>query len=732
MTFHRCSKEMHVFVCLHRSSAHGISFDIPFGRDDMAPMAVGRGMSRSASTDGLGHRFTHAPRNMRRNLSFQPVNGQSRRGIEEEEGRQPGFSNGLAPDEHGPPGATPSIEEALQIIHSPEQPGGSLPADRADNGFFLHGQDSEDPVGAKGQAVDDQDSASTEMDTGIHVRTEDIQDEDSSLRDYTASMDSDADHEYDPGPGHPLRDGPSPAPSSLSGPSRAGSSASSGSGGVRMTSFAEQKFRKLNHHHPHGEGRGSGHSSVKTTPESSDLSIPHSVAWAPMPGERSPVRATSLPPSPRDPTHLLASEMLQLKMKLEEKRRAIEAQKKKVEAAFTRHRQRMGRTAFLNVVRKKGGGVSPLREEAAGSETNGPPLSPNSDARPRRVAEEEGEEVEENARLGQDKQEMPDGAEQGHRGWTRSPGEESATGEADLAEYTRSIERLNTSLSFLQTEMQRLAQQQEVIMQMREQQSWAASPVGPTPSPQRQVRELRGSITRSAGSLSPVLSSSGSPRPSHRSPTAIKRKSASFHSRTPRTPRPSDLKIAPFSRMLNTPQSVDSLPRLRRFSPSQTQLSSFAYFGHDEPTASPSPAPTHSPPPDPAPEPQQQDGRKLKPDQPKTQTLVELPHSAARGTQGPNEPKVPAVSQVLTQPVTEAVRVTPVKHEHTLNTSCKNLIEVPLSVLKTPEAQAMGNNGDSSGEGEPTAEPLGRDQKICCGFFFKVRTGAVPVFDHGF
>uniref|UniRef100_A0A3B4FL15 Uncharacterized protein n=1 Tax=Pundamilia nyererei TaxID=303518 RepID=A0A3B4FL15_9CICH len=38
-------------------------------------------------------------------------------------------------------------------------------------------------------------------------------------------------------------------------------------------------------------------------------------------------------------------------MKLEEKRRAIEAQKKKVEAAFTRHRQRMGRTAFLNVVR---------------------------------------------------------------------------------------------------------------------------------------------------------------------------------------------------------------------------------------------------------------------------------------------------------------------------------------------------------------------------------------------
>ncbi|XP_061097971.1 calmodulin-regulated spectrin-associated protein 2-like isoform X2 [Conger conger] len=712
-----------------RSSAHGISFDIPFDRDDMARPTVGRGMSRSASTDGLGHRFTHAPRNMRRNLSFQPVNGQSGRGIEEEVGRQPGFSNGLALEEDGPSGAAPSIEEALKIIHSPERPGGSLAADQADNGFFLHGQDSEDAVGAKGQAGDDQDSASTEMDTGIHVRTEDIQDEDSSLRDYTASMDSDADHEYDPGlTGHQAHDGSSPAPSSLSGPSRAGSSASSGSGGIRMTSFAEQKFRKLNHHHPHGESRGSGPGSVKTTPENSELNIPHSVAWAPMPEERSPVRATSLPPSPRDPTQLLASEMLQLKMKLEEKRRAIEAQKKKVEAAFTRHRQRMGRTAFLNVVRKKPGGASPLREEAAGSETGRPPASPDGDAQSHRAAEEDGEE--ESARLGQGKQEVPDGAEQGHRGWTRSPGEEGVTGEADLAEYTRSIERLNTSLSFLQTEMQRLAQQQEVIMQMREQQSWAASPTaGPTPSPQRQVRELRGSVTRSTGSLSPVLSSTGSPRPSHRSPTTIKRKSASFHSRTPRTPRPSDLKITPFSRMLNTPQSVDSLPRLRRFSPSQTQLSSFAYFGHDEPTSSPTSAPTHTPPPDPAPEPEEQDGpTEFKADQPNPQTSVGPAPSPARGmwgverdtwAQGPSKPKVPTVSEVLTQPVAEAVRVTPVKHDHTLNTSSRNLIEVPLSVLKPLEAQTMGNICSSSGEGDPVAEILSRDQKICCGFFFK-------------
>lgn len=59
-------------------------------------------------------------------------------------------------------------------------------------------------------------------------------------------------------------------------------------------------------------------------------------------------------------------------------------------------------------------------------------------------------------------------------------------GEADLADYTRSIERLNTSLGFLQTEMQRLAQQQEKIMAMREQQHQQAWVIpAPAPSPHR-------------------------------------------------------------------------------------------------------------------------------------------------------------------------------------------------------------------------------------------------------
>ena len=61
------------------------------------------------------------------------------------------------------------------------------------------------------------------------------------------------------------------------------------------------------------------------------------------------------------------------------------------------------------------------------------------------------------------------------------------SGEIDITEYTRSIERLNTSLGFLQTEMQRLAQQQETIMSMREQQAWVIPP--PAPSPHRYQAE---------------------------------------------------------------------------------------------------------------------------------------------------------------------------------------------------------------------------------------------------
>ncbi|XP_012690619.2 calmodulin-regulated spectrin-associated protein 2 isoform X3 [Clupea harengus] len=732
-----------------RSSAHGISFEIPFD-DEVVP--VQPGMTRSASTEGLGFRAHHTKRDIRRNLSFQPVNGQGGYIQEEESNEAAGTNrragrprirtdakhcNGLLSEDHTPQPSTPSIEEALKIIHDSERTHGSLPSGSGGSSFYLHAgetgdatassnhdndDDQPDDIDSKARVDDgDLNSTSTEVDTGIHVKTEDIQDgqdEDSSLKDY-----SDMDQDYEVR-SCPLLESSSPCATLMGARSLGcGSPASSTGSGIRMTSFAEQKFRKRNQ----AEGRNSG--SGSNTPESSELNLPNATTAAavatPAPAAGRLVARDAQSPglltSPRDPGHILASEMVHLKMKLEEKRRAIEAQKKKVEAAFTRHRQRMGRTAFLNVVRRKGGSTSPspVAETASSLSFSKPPSpSPIADTP---SAQRPAPSSVGGAGLERCK---PDGAA------PKSPVEDSGA-EVDMTEYTRTIDRLNTSLGFLQSEMQRLASQQESIMQMRDKQAWVISPPS-QPSPQKQLRELRSSSVAgrggSVGSLSPILSSSvtggtGSPRTTHRSPSIIKRKSASFHASTPRTPRPSELKITPFRRMLNTPQSVDSLPHLRRFSPSQAQTTSFAYLGHDSrPTAAASGE-------------QEVKDMGQAPDQAKDKDQgagAELEKSQAAQAEGKTAEKKEerkggentgkkaangrpgAASKVLSQPASvTATSTTSVTEQQTQPK--KDLIEVPLSVLKPVEGQESGL--DSGPDGEQGLE--NQDQKMCCGFFYR-------------
>ncbi|KTG02036.1 hypothetical protein cypCar_00026500 [Cyprinus carpio] len=604
------------------------------------------------------------------------------------------YSNGVSADNPSPPydaqPNTPSIEEALKIIHDSERPHSSLEPPSGDSAFFLHSpsshnssSDPNDPEDSLSKARDvDLNSTSTDMDTGIHVRTEDIQDgqdEDSSLKDYS-DMDQDFEARSCPLP----EISGNPCPNLLETRSLATSMASSLGSAVRMTSFAEQKFRKLSQ----GDGRSSG--SGGNTPESGDLNVTTPGATGTVrsntPDAHSPSRITS----PRDTSHLLASEMVQLKMKLEEKRRAIEAHKKKVEAAFTRHRQRMGRTAFLNVVRRKGV-VSPL-----GGDSEGP------DGREIQTSDLQLLKTPLNSNDSDPKLERcrPDGAP------PKSPLEEAAM-EVDLAEYTRSIERLNTSLSFLQSEMQRLAQQQEHIMQMPEHQSWVISP--PEPSPRKQMRELRSSslVGRgSVGSLSPILSSTGSPRTTHRSPSTIKRKSASFHARTPRTPRPNELKVTPFSRMLNTQQSVDSLPRLRRFWQSQAQPSPFAYLGDDEgPSSEDHTAREKS---------CKKESKDAADNSPSAQ-VNEKQRKEKQDVGESNQIMNAPTYEVLSQPTMDHLTLTASGHtnEDELHEK-KNLIEVPLSVLKPLD----GHDLESSKETETGLESR-PDQKMCCGFFYR-------------
>ncbi|NXE32797.1 CAMP2 protein, partial [Ptilorrhoa leucosticta] len=738
-----------------RSSLHGVSFDIPFDKEKSIPVSTpNRGIPRSVSNEGLTGNINRMPKHSRKNLSFKPVNGEEEnQDIEEEkdmtplkdakanqslnanqrnanESRHYRFPNGALQnravlDDFGNQIETPSIEEALQIIHDTEKSPRLLQTDQITNGFFLHNREMSilnsnikpnqttpdiitDTKGPLSPVTDN-----TEVDTGIHVPSEDIpetMDEDSSLRDYTVSMDSDMEEpskflqDYDMRASN-HRDQLSPCPSSVSTKSQAGSSASSSSG-VKMTSFAEQKFRKLNH----TDSKSSGSSSQKTTPEGSELNIPHMVAWAHIPEEASV-------PQGRDTTQLLASEMVQLRMKLEEKRRAIEAQKKKVEAAFTKQRQKMGRTAFLNVVKKKGDGVSPLREEAAGAEDE--KVFTDSNRLKEKETQKSDDQTSKTSEL------IKETPENSHSKWLKSPAtsgdaekqwnlaspSEENLNDGDLLEYTKSIEKLNSSLHFLQQEMQRLSLQQEMLMQMREQQAWVISP--PQPSPQKQVRDFKSS-SRQGGTPAPVAPfSQESPRSTHQSPQSSNRKNASFHIKMQRTPRPNELKITPLNRTLTAPRSVDSLPRLRRFSPSQVpiQTRSFVCFGDDGERVS---------------EPQLK-GNLLK-EVKSTEEVAkeEGPKLPKQGEQKLEEKEIKPiesnVSEVLSQPITETVCLTP--NEDQLNQpilpppapKTANLIEVSLSDLKPPEKSEVSVE---KYEGESDREQFEDDQKVCCGFFFK-------------
>ncbi|ELK24924.1 Calmodulin-regulated spectrin-associated protein 2 [Myotis davidii] len=212
-----------------RSSVHGVSFDISFDKENTVPRgAPNRGLPRSVSNEGLSLNNNRASKTTKKSLSFQPVNGEGAAGSIEEElsTDPPGFPTyvphpphklsssentryqlpngalqpGLLLDELGNQVETPSIEEALQIIHDTEQRPLAPPPGHVANGFFLHSRDLSplnanlqlrppspdrltDTKGALSPVTDD-----TEVDTGIHVPSEDLPgtvDEDSSLRDYT-------------------------------------------------------------------------------------------------------------------------------------------------------------------------------------------------------------------------------------------------------------------------------------------------------------------------------------------------------------------------------------------------------------------------------------------------------------------------------------------------------------------------------------------------------------------
>ncbi|XP_026552025.1 calmodulin-regulated spectrin-associated protein 3 isoform X3 [Pseudonaja textilis] len=468
--------------------SQAVSFSIPFGLDSDVDIVMGNpvGILRSVSSDSLAPTlYSSLPRSplpwpteaaeAPNGLVMPSLHGA---GHKSQEG--PVLENGL---NDGYPDL-PTIEEALQIIHSSER----LVPEGAPDGFYLHS-----PEPPKMSMLE-----KTPLPTvyrchnGPPNGAEPVQE---------GSLDSDAEE--------PLRlaGGPDDSTSGVSSLSSQPESTASSTSGVRMTSFAERK-KKL----------------AATDSKSSGISSEGSEAGQ-VPSEESPAQSPAL-----------SSEMSQLSARLEEKRRAIEAQKKRIEAIFTRHRQRLGKSAFLQL------------QKAPDSQSEDSRL-----ALEERLAQLEAEEETGSPRTRLDTKQV-----------TFSPDiTKGGALDENLGDYNRAVAKLNTALSSLQLDMQRLSEQQQRLMQEKKPsaQAW----VIPAPRTGREGAPPRSSLELSSPSPSPSRKSR-SPQPTpKKSPAPVPPKS-------PKHTRPVELKLPPLTRVLTPPHNVDTLPHLRKFSPSQVPV----------------------------------------------------------------------------------------------------------------------------------------------------------------
>lgn len=329
------------------------------------------------------------------------------------------------------------------------------------------------------------------------------------------------------------------------------SSVSAASGSVAMTSFAERKLQRLNS----CETKSSSSSSQKTTPDGSESCPAPLTTWR-QKREQSPGRRA------RDAGSLLASELAQLHMQLEEKRRAIEAQKKRVEASSARQRLRLGKAAFLHVVRKgkAEGAAQPPRPEH--SQHGGEDLDagvPGAEEQKEALLGESAALDMAGLALVQPRARGPAALHEVEKTKALSAALlEDGLGEAADAECELSIEKLNESISTLQQAILRISQQQEQLLLK----SPAAPAPAPAPAPRNSSQDHR---ARASIHFVEPLSPPGTA--GHRKPPRL------GQGRSSRAGRPAELKVPKdrpqgSSRSKTPTPSVETLPHLRALPPS--------------------------------------------------------------------------------------------------------------------------------------------------------------------
>ncbi|KAL7883656.1 hypothetical protein SRHO_G00013140 [Serrasalmus rhombeus] len=556
-----------------RSLSSAVSFSIPFGLDSDVDIVMGNPViTRSVSSDNLnplGQPMTRVPYTPPEDLTHllskpSGPNGPHRASWATQSPKVPLLAeeNGL---DEGETGELPTIEEALQIIHNEGKMEPRLHPDGAPDGFYLHSPD--DPSNRRHNGGPATLSCSAPSNSGMQHRpsgvtrepgrtrhtSEGSRDDDSVLRD--GSVDSDASEEL------PKMHS---TPATPAGGARIvrPQGAETPDSGIKMTSFAERK-KKV----------------VPEQPTPSEEAAPQMTTWAAKKAEESPGKSPTL-----------SNEMSELGARLEEKRKAIEAQKKRIEAIFAKHRQRLGKNAFLQLKKEEseeggqgeiGTSSAELDERLARLESEERQDEEEEQKKQRSLLEDEGN-ASKQASIQQAPKEKPVAG---------TLGEKSTV---PLGDYNNAVSKLNAALSSLQSDMQRLSEQQSQLMKKKGQpsnQAWVIPPSTKTstPAPPR--------ISRESTREMPPTSASSSPSPSRRvTAQAMPPKSPGSHRRAqsapPKSPkhhqphsRSSDLKTPTLTRVITAPQSVDSIPHRRRLSPWQYRDQTSSSFSIGSPAS---------------------------------------------------------------------------------------------------------------------------------------------------
>ncbi|XP_076853862.1 calmodulin-regulated spectrin-associated protein 1-B isoform X3 [Brachyhypopomus gauderio] len=334
------------------------------------------------------------------------------------------------------------------------------------------------------------------------------------------------------------------------------------SGSVRMTSFAERKMQKFGSNQ---DIRSSASSSQRTTPDGSESGSFPLTSWK-MKRDQSPSQQG------KDNANILASELVQLHMQLEEKRRAIETQKKKMEVLSARQRLKLGKAAFLHIVKKGKSDTlpQPLKSDhPKGQKINGGKENTTKDDSCLDTTRDGEKGIQD--------------AEKAFLEWDSAtalpPSALDADEEVDLNECNHSIDMLNEAISSIQQQMMQLSLQQDLLMKQNLQ-----SPPAAAPQPNSERGNLSEAKVRAAVHF---MEPSGSP---------VVRKPPKLSSARSRS-KPSELKLPKEhgkGQKISTPTPIDSptsraspggrTPKIEPVSINQTevQLKNTTFHLHDK------------------------------------------------------------------------------------------------------------------------------------------------------